>query len=39
MPVAVVDESNLAEYAKLPGGQIVSPTYSLDWVKENLLKK
>jgi ribose transport system substrate-binding protein len=39
MPVAVVDESNLAEYAKLPGGQIVSPTYSLDWVKENQLKK
>jgi ribose transport system substrate-binding protein len=38
MPVATVDESNLAEFAKLPAGQIVSPTYSLDWVKQNLLK-
>ncbi|AYG63253.1 ABC transporter substrate-binding protein [Rhizobium jaguaris] len=39
MPVATVDSSNLAEYAKLPGGQIISPTYSPDWVKENLLSK
>ena len=39
MPVAVVDQSNLAEYAKLPAGQIVSPSYSLDWVQKNLLKK
>lgn len=39
MPVAVVDDSNLAEFAKLPAGQIVSPSYSLDWVKQNLLGK
>lgn len=39
MPVATVDDSNLAEYAKLPGGQIISPTYSPDWVKQNLLSK
>ena len=39
MPVATVDASNLEEYAKLPSGQIVSPTYSLDWVKQNLLSK
>lgn len=39
MPVATVDDSNLAEYAKLPGGQIISPTYSPEWVKENLLSK
>jgi ribose transport system substrate-binding protein len=39
MPVATVDASNLEEYAKLPGGQIISPTYPLDWVKQNLLSK
>ena len=39
MPVATVDASNLEEYAKLPAGQIISPTYSLDWVKQNLLSK
>ena len=39
MLVATVDASNLEEYAKLPGGQIISPTYSLDWVKQNLLTK
>jgi len=39
MPVAAVDAKNLAEYAKLPGGQIISPTYSPEWVKENLLSK
>ena len=39
MPVATVDASNLEEYAKLPSGQIISPTYSLDWVKQNLLSK
>jgi ribose transport system substrate-binding protein len=39
MPVATVDESNLAEYAKLPAGMIISPSYSMDWVKENLLPK
>ncbi|PBB64516.1 sugar ABC transporter substrate-binding protein [Mesorhizobium sp. WSM4312] len=39
MPVATVDASNLKEYAKLPAGQIISPSYSLDWVKQNLLSK
>src|SRR5580693_4124311 len=39
MPVATVDASNLEEFAKLPSGQIISPTYSLDWVKQNLLSK
>jgi ribose transport system substrate-binding protein len=39
MPVARVDAGNLAQYADLPAGQIISPTYSLDWVKQNLLSK
>ncbi len=39
MPVATVDSGNLAEYAKLPAGQIISPSYSPEWVQENLLKK
>ena len=39
MPVATVTQANLAEYAKLPSGLIVSPTYSQDWVEKNLLKK
>ncbi len=34
MPVATVDASNLAEYAKLPPGQIISPSYSLEWVQK-----
>ena len=39
MPVATVDAGNLADYASLPSGQIISPTYSMEWVKENLLSK
>ena len=39
MPVATVDSSNLAEYAKLPAGMIISPSYSMEWVQENLLAK
>ncbi|MEJ8473805.1 ABC transporter substrate-binding protein [Roseibium sp. H3510] len=39
MPVATVDPENLQEYADLPGGQIISPSYSPEWVKENLLSK
>lgn len=39
MPVATVTQDNLAEYAKLPPGMIVSPTYSKEWVEQNLLKK
>lgn len=37
MPVATVDDQNLAQYAELPSGQIISPSYSLEWVQENLL--
>jgi ribose transport system substrate-binding protein len=37
MPVATVDASNLQQYADLPSGMIISPTYSLDWVEQNLL--
>lgn len=37
MPVAVVEESNLSDYADMPQGRIVSPTYSQEWVDENLL--
>jgi ribose transport system substrate-binding protein len=39
MPVATVDKSNLAEYATLPAGMIISPSYSMEWVQENLLTK
>jgi ribose transport system substrate-binding protein len=39
MPVATVDSSNLAEYAQLPAGMIISPSYSMEWVQENLLAK
>lgn len=39
MPVATVDSSNLAEYAQLPAGMIISPSYSMEWVQENLLTK
>lgn len=38
MPVAVVDPANLAETAKdLQPGFIISPSYSQEWVQENLL--
>jgi ribose transport system substrate-binding protein len=39
MPVATVDQNNLKEYADLPPNIIVSPTYSEDWVKQNLLSQ
>jgi ribose transport system substrate-binding protein len=39
MPVATVDASNLQQYADLPSGMIISPTYSLEWVEQNLLSK
>lgn len=39
MPVATVDAENLAQYADLPSGQIISPSYSLEWVQDNLLSK
>lgn len=37
MPVATVDADNLEQYADLPEGRIISPSYSLEWVQENLL--
>jgi ribose transport system substrate-binding protein len=37
MPVATVDAENLQDYADLPSGMIISPSYSLEWVQENLL--
>lgn len=39
MPVATVDQSNLAQYANLPPDIIVSPSYSQDWVKTHLLNQ
>ena len=37
MPVATVTAENLADYADEPAGRIISPSYSLEWVQENLL--
>ncbi|MDR3493287.1 MAG: ABC transporter substrate-binding protein [Ancalomicrobiaceae bacterium] len=39
MPVATVDDKNLDQYGSLPAGQIISPTYTPEWVKEHLLSK
>jgi len=39
MPGAKVTAENLAEFSNLPPGYIVSPKYTDDWVKQNLLKK
>jgi ribose transport system substrate-binding protein len=39
MPVASVTQDNLAQYAGLPSGMIVSPTYTDEWVQKNLLSK
>ena len=39
MPVATVTQDNLKEFADLPSGMIVSPSYSDDWVAKNLLGK
>jgi ribose transport system substrate-binding protein len=39
MPVATVTQDNLKDFANLPSGMIVSPTYSQEWVKQNLLAK
>jgi ribose transport system substrate-binding protein len=38
MPYATITTDNLADYADLPPGFIVSPKYTEDWVKENILK-
>jgi ribose transport system substrate-binding protein len=37
MPYATVTVENLSQYADLPPGRIVSPKYTEDWVKQNLL--
>lgn len=39
MPGAKVTAENLAEFSNLPPGYIVSPKYTDDWVKQNLLNK
>lgn len=39
MPVATVDQNNLKDYDNLPPNIIVSPSYSEDWVKQNLLSQ
>jgi ribose transport system substrate-binding protein len=39
MPVATVTQDNLKDYADIKPGIIVSPTYSEQWVEQNLLKK
>ena len=39
MPVATVTQDNLKDFADLPSGMIVSPSYSDDWVAKNLLGK
>lgn len=38
MPVASVDASNLDSYSDLPSGRIISPSYSPEWVEDNLLQ-
>lgn len=38
MPVATVTDENLKDYAGLPAGVIVSPSYSQQWVQDNLIK-
>ena len=39
MPVATVTQQNLAEFAGMKPGTIVSPSYSDEWVRANLLGK
>ena len=39
MPVATVTQDNLKDFANLPSGMIVSPSYSEEWVAKNLLAK
>lgn len=38
MPVATVNADNLESYSDLPSGRIISPSYSPEWVEENLVK-
>lgn len=37
MPVATVTKDNLAQFADIKPGTIVSPSYSDEWVRQNLL--
>ena len=37
MPVATVTQDNLKDYANMPSGMIVSPSYSDEWVQKNLI--
>jgi ribose transport system substrate-binding protein len=37
MPYARVTNENLDEYAHMKPGEVISPTYSEDWVKQNVL--
>jgi ribose transport system substrate-binding protein len=39
MPVATVTQQNLAEYANMKPGTIVSPSYTNEWVKQHLLNQ
>jgi ribose transport system substrate-binding protein len=39
MPVATVTQENLKEFADIKPGIIVSPSYSEQWVEQNLVKK
>jgi ribose transport system substrate-binding protein len=39
MPVATVKQDNLKDYVDMPSGFIVSPSYSQEWVQQNLLSK
>ncbi len=37
MPYARVTNENLDDYAHMKPGEVISPTYSEDWVKQNIL--
>ena len=37
MPVATVSKDSLSEFADMKPGTIVSPTYTDEWVRQNLL--
>ncbi len=39
MPVATVTQDNLKDFANLPSGMIISPSYTDEWVAKNLLAK
>jgi ribose transport system substrate-binding protein len=39
MPYARVTNENLDDYANMKPGEVISPTYSEDWVKKNVLNQ